>query len=283
MKDGNGSESLRLDVEGVQLLLGQLHRRYGERVLGHRVGRGQPLALAQRQLRDVVHERHDRVLDRQADVERVVVGLVGRRVEHGRRAAGALDERVAVVSRHRRRGRGQQRRERPEGQVHVVVVDQRLVVGDDLVRRALVIQDRQLHLAAHDAAMGVHVLGPQLVALLEGHTVGLEAAVEGERRADRDRPGVGRSARARARTAAAAAATARREGAHGQRDRAHGDGVPGGPGEVTSHRLAHFRGGYTGRFRGEPGAESSQSLTIRARSRGRPRELLPRAELSLLP
>ena len=275
MKGWHGSETV-LTPRACSFCSASCTGGIGERVLGHRVGRGQPLALAQRQLRDVVHERHDRVLDRQADVERVVVGLVGRRVEHGRRAAGALDERVAVVSRHRRRGRGQQRRERAEGQVHVVVVDQRLVVGDDLVRRAVVIQDRQLHLC-----------GP---GCRRGRSRPLPTACSPAGR-PRRRPGSRRWRESDAPIVigpVSAGALALALGLllppllHAARAPMASATAPMAMAFLEDQGRLHligsltFEGGYTGRFRGEPGAESSHSLTIRARSRGRPRELLPR-------
>ncbi len=177
-------------AERLELGLGQLHRRRGERVVGRRVGRGQLLVRCAAERRDVVHERHELVRDRQRHVERVVVGLVGLacRTPTGAPPApstNAYPLRAATC----RGGRGQQRGERPEGQVDVVGVDQRLVVGDDLVGVALVIQDRQLDLAAEDAARRVDVLDPQVVALLEGLAVGGEVAGQGEGRTDGDRRG----------------------------------------------------------------------------------------------
>jgi hypothetical protein len=150
----------------------------------------------------------DRALDgadRQADVEHVVVGLVGRAVEDGGRAACPLHERVAVPGRDGRGGGGQQRGERAEGQVHVVRGEQGLVVGVHLGGGAVVVDDLERDLAAEDAAVRVDVAGPQLVAALEGLAVRGKVAGQRERRADHDGRLAGR-ARAGHRSAGAAAA-----------------------------------------------------------------------------
>src|SRR6185437_13835661 len=104
-----------------------------------------------------------------------------------RRAARALHERVPVPVRDRRGGRGQQRGERAEGERHVVGVDQRLVVGDDLAGRAVVVEDLDLDLAAEQAAVGVDLAGPELVAVLVGLAVGAEVAGQRQRGADHNR------------------------------------------------------------------------------------------------
>src|SRR4029077_7495044 len=160
-----------------------------------------------------VDERDQLVFDRQTDVEDVVGRLVGRAGEHRRRAARALDQRVAVPGRDGRRRRGQQRGERPERQVHLVGGEQGLVVGLRLRGRAVVVEDIELDRAAEQAAAGVHVAGPQLVAALEGLAVGGEVAGQRQRRADQGGLGAGRG-RGAARGGGAAAATAAAAGRH---------------------------------------------------------------------
>src|SRR6185437_7243420 len=129
-----------------------------------------------------------------------------------RRAARALHERVPVPVRDRRGGRGQQRGERAEGERHVVGVDQCLVVGDDLGRRAVVVEDLDLDLAAEQAAVGVDLAGPELVAVLVGLAVGAEVTGQRQRGADHDRPFAAGAAAAGAAAAAAGGTAAGRGG-----------------------------------------------------------------------
>ena len=183
---------LGLDPEWLQLALRQLHLRGGERVVGHGVGGG-GRPLAGRHRLDPVDQRVELVRDRQAHVEDVRQLLA----EDQRRAAGALDERVAVPVRHLGGGRGEQRGERAEGQVHVMHGDQVRVVGVDLRRAAVVVEYHQLHLAAEQAAAGVDVVGPEIVAALVGLAIGGEVAGQRQRRADEDgRLGAGAGAAA---------------------------------------------------------------------------------------
>src|SRR6185312_5491857 len=109
---------------------------------------GQLPLLAGRQVLDVAHQGQHGGGDRLGNVEDVVVGLVERRVEDGGGAAGALHERVAVPGGYRGGGGGEQRRVRPEGQVDLVLANERLVVGHHLGRRAVVIEYVELYLAS---------------------------------------------------------------------------------------------------------------------------------------
>ena len=104
--------------------------------------------------------------------------------EHGRRSPGRLDEGVAVAGRDARRRDGQQRGDRAEDQVDVVLVDQGLVVGDHLGGAGGVVDDLELNLAAEDAARLVDLAGPELVALLRGLAGVAEVAGQGEGDAD---------------------------------------------------------------------------------------------------
>ena len=120
------------------------------------------------------------------------------------------DERVVVALRDVRGGNAQQRRERAEHEVDVVLRDQVLVVRDDLVRAARVVDDLQLDLPAEDAAVRVHRVGPQLVPPLRGLARIGEVAGQRERDPDHERFGGGAPAHV-TRGARAAAARARRQ------------------------------------------------------------------------
>jgi len=73
-----------------------------------------------------------------------------------------------------RRLRREQGRERRQRQVHLLLGDQRAVVGRGKRDIALVVKEDQLDGAAQQAAVAVDVAGPQLVADLAGLPVGRE-------------------------------------------------------------------------------------------------------------
>ncbi len=83
------------------------------------------------------------------------------------------------------RGR-EQRGERTEGQVHMVGRDQGRVVGDNLAWVAPVVQVLELDLAPEQAARGVHVVHPELVAAQECLAVRGEVARQRQRGTDQD-------------------------------------------------------------------------------------------------
>ena len=200
-------------------------------------GGRRPLRGGQR--REPVRERDEVVDHRQADVEDVLQAVA----ECGGRAAGALDKRVPVAVDDLRGRHGQERRERAENQLVVVGGDQLLVVGDDLGRARRVRDDVELDRVAHQAAGGVDVVGPELVALLERLAVGREVPGQRQRRADRDRRLVTR-ARARAdrarRRARACAARARRAAGASTSGEQCGNGGHGRNDQSPSPRPCHL-------------------------------------------
>ena len=200
---GNTFEETVLTPAPSQDALCHRDLRLSERVVDRRVRRRlRPLARGHR--RDPLRERHEVVLHRDGDVEYVVQP----RAEHRRAAAGTLDERIAVARRHARRRQRQQRRERPEHERILVRADQLLVVRHDLRRARGVIEDVHRDLVPEQPAVGVLVLGPELIALLERLPVGREVARERQRCADRDRGSIAAATAAGAICARAAAATA---------------------------------------------------------------------------
>jgi hypothetical protein len=152
----------RLDAELLELLLHGLDHRRGERVVLRRVRGGLgPLVL--RQALDVLHEHVGLVLGRGLLREEQLREAA---VEHLGRTAGGLDVEHVVLLRDGGRGEVQQRREGAEEQVDVVLGDELRVVGDDGVLVAGVIGDLQLHLTPEQAAVGVDLVLPDLVAPL---------------------------------------------------------------------------------------------------------------------
>src|SRR5207247_9223945 len=80
--------------------------------------------------------------------------------EHLRRAAGRLDVQHPVSLGDRRSWEVQQRGERPEQQVDLVLLDQRVVVGDDRVLVRGVVLDDYLDWPAQESALLVHEVAP---------------------------------------------------------------------------------------------------------------------------
>src|SRR6185312_15526455 len=158
---------------------------------------------------------------------------------------------------------GEQRGERPEGQLYVVLAEQRLVVRDHLVRRASVVEDGQLDPAAENTAVGVHVLGPELVPPLERLAVSGEVSGQRQRRADGDRArGLARRGGSAARGARARARGQGTQSEHGHGG--HGEYVSREPRVTRSHAqfLLPFQAS-SGRSRQDASA-SSPPLVIPA-------------------
>ena len=162
------------------------HGGLADRVVCGRVGRGLG-PLAGRQALDPVDQGPHVVGHRQAGAEHIVVLLVALGVlEDTVGVARALDHGEVVAAHGLGGRRGEQRRERAERQVDVVLHDQLLVLGLGLVRVAVVVEDLELDLAAEQSAVAVDVALPELVALLERLAVGGEAARQRERDAHQD-------------------------------------------------------------------------------------------------
>ena len=85
-------------------------------------------------------------------------------------------EGVAVAIGDDRRRNGQQRTERPKDEGDLILGDQVLIVGHHLLRAAGIVGILHRHLVTEQAALGVDVLGPQVVSLDEGLTVAGEVA-----------------------------------------------------------------------------------------------------------
>jgi len=162
---------------------GALDDRRGERVVQRGVGRGlRPLVLGQ--AGNPLGEQLALLVRGGLLGEEEVLEAAG---EHLRRPAGRLDVDHLVLLGDRRRRQVQQRGEGPEEEIHLLLADQRVVVGDDRVLVGRVVLHDELDVAAQQAAAVVHHLLPDLVALL-GCLPGLgELAGQRERRADRDR------------------------------------------------------------------------------------------------
>ena len=159
----------RLDPGRLDDLLGDGNLRFGERVGRRRVGDGLG-SLTRGQRGEPLRERDESVRHGQRGVKDVV--QTG--IEDGRRPARAFDHGVAVAVHGGRRRKRQERRERTEGQVHVVRRDQGLVVRDHLRRARRVRDDLQLDLVTEQSALFVLIRGPQFVALLKGVAVARE-------------------------------------------------------------------------------------------------------------
>ena len=112
-------------------------------------------------------------------------------VEHVRRAARRLDVDHLRALRDRRGGDVEERRERAEQEVDLVLVDQRVVVGDDEVLVGLVVLDDHLDRAPEQAAGVVDHLHPDLVAAPGGLARLGEVAGQGKGRADANRVAAG--------------------------------------------------------------------------------------------
>ena len=138
---------------------------------------------------------------------------------------------------HRGRSlRGEQGRERRERQVHMVLGDQGAVVVRVGLDVALVIKDDQLDRAAEQAAVAVHVAGPQFVALLAGQPVRLEPSCllrpgQRQRDADGDRlaGGAGQQVIRVAGTAQTARGNGSARGGHRHEPESLGAGAPHQP------------------------------------------------------
>src|ERR671914_601789 len=165
----------RLDPLGGRLVEGIVERRVGRRLRALPLGKlcdvvGPELAL-------LVGRR----LLREEQVPETAVEQLGR-------AARGLDVEHPVAFRHRGRREVEERGERAEQEVHLVLADQRVVVRDDRVLVALVVLDDHLDRAPVDqpTALVDHRL-PDLVALARGLAGLREFAGQGERGADLDR------------------------------------------------------------------------------------------------
>src|SRR5450631_3207059 len=123
-------------------------------------------------------------------------------VEDAQATTRGLGEGVAETVGDRRRRDREQAAERSEDERDLVLRDQVLVVGDDLRGAARVIHVLHGHLVAEQAALGVLVMRPEVVALDEGLAVPREIPGQRYRDADRYRRCLGRAAGGR--TAAAA-------------------------------------------------------------------------------
>ena len=168
----------------VELLLDALGGRLRERVVERRVGRRLgPLALGQlggQPVRPGVALLVGRGLLGEEQVLEAAVEQLGR-------AAGGLDVEHPVALGDRRGGQVQQRGERAEQQVDLVLADQRVVVGDDRVLVRAVVLDHHLDVAPVDqAAVLVDERLPDLVALLGGLAGLRELARQRKRSADLD-------------------------------------------------------------------------------------------------
>jgi hypothetical protein len=166
-------------------------------------------------------------------------------VEHVRRATGRLDIEHAVALGHGRRWEVEQRRERAEQQVHLVLADQRVVIRHDRVLIAGVVLDHHLDLAAVEkTAVVVHDRLPDLVALLGRLARLREVTGERERGADLDR----RLASTTAAAAVVVAATAART--YQRRDR-------------QNARQQHLQSSHFHSPRSTPAASSPVVVSIR--------------------
>src|SRR5665811_91154 len=80
-----------------------------------------------------------------------------------------------------------QRGKRTENQVDVVDADQLLVIRDHLDRAARIVDYVERYLASEQTALGVDVVGPELVALLERFSISGEISCQRKRHTDLDR------------------------------------------------------------------------------------------------
>src|ERR1017187_1818379 len=123
-------------------------------------------------------------------------------VEDARATTRGLAEGIAETIRDRRCRDREQAAEWSEDECDLVLRDQVLIVGDHLGGAARVIHVLHGHVVAEQAALGVLVLRPEVVALDEGLAIPREIPGQRDRDADRYRRCLGRAAGGR--TAAAA-------------------------------------------------------------------------------
>src|SRR5690348_5865068 len=139
-----------------------VHLWLGERIVLGGIGDGRR-TLARRHRLQHLTIAHEQVFDWDGHV----VETLDAAIEDRGRATGAFDERVAITVRHDGRWLGQEAGERPDGEIDVVHRDQFVVVGSHLIRRAVVADDVELHLTPQQTAVLVHLVRPELIALLE--------------------------------------------------------------------------------------------------------------------
>ncbi len=216
-----------LDPVPGQCRLGGLHRRVSERVVHLRVGgRGGPVRAGL--LKHPSRERLHLLRDRHADAEQQ--GVMKREDQRAGGRAGL--QRVAQLLSGLRRVVREQGGERRQRQVDMVDGNEVLVVRAGDFRVAVVVPEDQLDLAAEQAAVAVHVAGPQLIAVPGRDAIRLEGA--GRRDGDADRDGVtAGGADARAGIAGTARCQPQRGGSAdgGERQEA---------GAVAPHRVSPF-------------------------------------------
>ena len=152
----------------------------------------------------------------------------------------------------------------------MVDADQLLIVRGDLNGAARIVDDVEADLPAQEPAVGIGLLGPQLVALLEGLAVSREVPGERQGHPDLDRLAAGR----RASGAAGAATGGDQQGRHAE----HRNRSPV-PHRIRGLQPAHFLDGSvpcpTSGNRGNRAAERRGPVPQEPRSvlRGRRREL----------
>ena len=166
------------------MVCGQLDLRVGERVVGHRVGRvfGRWPAGS-----DATQLANGTSLSATGRLTSKTLCAAFAAAKTARRAARALDERVAVAGRHRRRGAVSSEENGPKVSVDLVGRDQLRVVGDDLVGSLASFRISSSTLRPSSPPLAFTSCGPQLVAALEGLAVGGEVARQRQRGADHDR------------------------------------------------------------------------------------------------
>jgi hypothetical protein len=172
-----------LDAGRLELRADALQDRDRERVVQRRICRRLG-ALVRGQVQDPVGPHVALLVGRRLLREEEVLVAA---LEDLRRAAGGLDVEHLVALGDGRRRDVQQRGERAGEEIHLVLADQRRVVGDDRVLVARVVAERELDLALEQAALLVRHRLPDLVALLGGLAGLGELAGQRQRRADLDR------------------------------------------------------------------------------------------------
>src|SRR5918992_3158797 len=211
-------DRVRLAVDGLdpgrlEDRLDPLGGRLGEGIVERRVGR-RLRALPLGKLCDVVGPELALLVGRRLLREEQVPETA---VEQLGRAARGLDVEHPVAFRHRGRREVEERGERAEQEVHLVLADQGVVVRDDRVLIALVVLDDHLDRAPVDqpTALVDHRL-PDLVALARRLARLGELAGQGERGADLDRVATRLSASASAAVIIVVTAAGRDEQSCGQ-------------------------------------------------------------------
>ena len=201
------------DAAGFEQALRLVDLRLGEGIVLGRVG-GRLGSIGAWQREQPLRVTHQVVLDRRRLDEED--GMESE-LEDRRSAARRLWERVAVPVGDGRGGNGQQRAKRPKDEGDLVLGDQGLIVGDDLLRAAGVVDILHGHLVTEQATLRIDVLCPQVVSLLQGLSVAGEVAAERDRDPDRD----GRRRRGRP-AGAPAGSTRRKNQGEPCRDHRHG-------------------------------------------------------------